>query len=428
MNSISDRLSGLTGRQSSATSRSLFFSRLWLAGAAIVALTGLLIGSQPLTLLGVLVLVTFLLTAGWNRFALSDLEHERQLSQPRALPGDLVDLTVRVTNRKPLPVPFVTIEEELPESLVPQNRETFRSGPIGRRSMRFETSLKPFERVEWTVPLLCTARGAHTIGPATLRSGDPFAFFGTKDERIDIDELLVYPEIHSLPNLGFPTDHPLGSTRIQRHLITDPLKIMGIRDYRPEDPFRTIHWKATARSTTLQVKQFEPVTSLTLAVFINLETFEHYWEGIDLDEVERAISIGASIVRWGESHGVSTGIYSNGVMSGSDQTLRIPPGLGAPHHDRSMAGLARLWVFSLHPFNRMLETETHRIPWGSTAVIITPSMNSQLAATMESMVARGRRTVLVPIGSWPIPNIPHLMVVRLHHEEEDDGATEAEVA
>ena len=42
--------------------------------------------------------------------------------------------------------------------------------------------------------------------------------------------------------------------------LADPLRTVGVRDYHPEDSFRHLHWKATARAQQLQVRVFEPTT------------------------------------------------------------------------------------------------------------------------------------------------------------------------
>ena len=43
--------------------------------------------------------------------------------------------------------------------------------------------------------------------------------------------------------------------------LEDPIRIAGARDYRPGDPLKRMHWKATARTGELQVRLVDPSTT-----------------------------------------------------------------------------------------------------------------------------------------------------------------------
>ena len=99
----------------------------------------------------------------------------------------------------------------------------------------------------------------------------------------------------------------LGPLTARRRLVTDPMRRAGVRDYHPDDPFRTINWKATARTGSLKVNVNDPVISTVMMVVLNLDTFTHYWEGLAVEQSERAIEIAASIARWGIEQQISVG-------------------------------------------------------------------------------------------------------------------------
>ena len=130
-------------------------------------------------------------------------------------------------------------------------------------------SVRWYERVRRHYRVTCGARGFHAFGPATLRTGD---VFGLATQEIDIpgeDYLLVYPKIVPLERLGLPARNPFGDVPLRRQwLFEDPLRTVGVRDYRPGDSPRRLHWKATARAPgqALQVKLFEPTTTQRLHV------------------------------------------------------------------------------------------------------------------------------------------------------------------
>ena len=47
---------------------------------------------------------------------------------------------------------------------------------------------------------------------------------------------------------------PSGEQVTNRRIVEDPLRLAGVRDYRPGDSVRHIHWKSTARQGRLQTK------------------------------------------------------------------------------------------------------------------------------------------------------------------------------
>jgi uncharacterized protein (DUF58 family) len=396
------------------TRRSLFFSRVWIAGAGLVLLIGVAASERALSLLGLFVLLTAGVGALWNRWSLVGVEYQRELATDRAFPDDIVIVTITIVNRKPLPIPWLTIEDELSEALKPTDRETTLSGTSGRRILRIVTNVRPFERVTWRIPVACPTRGVQTFGPVTLRAADPFGFFTNRQTREVSAAILVYPRLASLPELGFPPRLSLGENRVARNLLTDPSRVVGVRDYRPDDPFRSVHWKATARQGALQVRIAEPTTTLQLAIFLNLDTFAHYWEGLDILTAERMIEVTASLASWADEQRYAIGVAANGIVAGSDQALRIPPGRGPAHLPRVLEGLAKISPFSTMAFERTLHLGTARIAWGSTVAVITSLLPGNITAQLADLIARGHRVVLIAVGDEiEIPRLRGLVVRRV---------------
>ena len=397
MNRSRDRRGRLPETGGDGPTRSLFFTNVWRYGALAALLLGMASGQRALTLLALLVLATAGVAWGWNRLSLRGVAYERTFSATRAFPDDTLTLTLGVVNRKPLPLPWLIVEEELGDGLRVLDRPTIPSGAVGRQLLRIATSVRPFERVTWRVTVACPTRGVHPVGPTTLRSGDLFAFFTNRSSPAAPSSILVYPRVVPLTDLGFPARRPFGETRVARHLLTDPTRVVGVRDYRPEDPFRAVHWKATARQGRLQVRVYEPTTALQLGIFLNLDTFERYWEGLDVELTERGIVAAASLAVWATGQRYAVGVYANGLVAGSDQPLRIAPGRGPAQLPRIMEGLAKLTPYSTLPVARTLRTAVARFPWGSTVVVITPQLPDALTAVLAKVLAAGHGEVLVAL-------------------------------
>ena len=224
----------------------------------------------------------------------------------------------------------------------------------------------------------CPQRGYFRIGPVTIRAGDPFGFFAHRQSLPGEQYLTVYPRLVALDDLGLPPRHLLGETNVRRTVITDPTRTIGTREYRPEDPFKAIHWKASARAGAYQTKVYEPTANLQIAIFLNLDTVTRYYEGVDQEHLERAISVAASIAQWADTEKYAVGIFANGLLAQTDQMLRIPPGRREDQYARILEGLARLTPFTYVNIAGTLEQESPRFPWGSTVIVVTMTMTDAL--------------------------------------------------
>ena len=77
-------------------------------------------------------------------------------------------------------------------------------------------------------------------------------------------------------------------------MFQDPTRPVGVRDYQHGDSLRHVHWKASARLQSLQVKIFEPTTTFKVALFLSVDSFT-FNGSFSEDEFELGISVAASL-------------------------------------------------------------------------------------------------------------------------------------
>jgi uncharacterized protein (DUF58 family) len=391
--------------------RTHFFNAIWLYTAGALLVLGMIIGQPAISLLAAAVFITAGLTWLWTRQALVGLEFDRYLSNTRAFRGETLTVTFKLENTGWLPLAWVEVDEHISDRVRPKQLAGMPSDRIGSTIVRHATPLRWKQRVTWTVELECDERGVHDIGPTSLRSGDPFGFF-TRQKLIErMRSFLVYPDVVPLKEMQFPPNFPFGVRRVRQHLLTDPLHTIGVRDYAPDDSIRHMHWKASARLQSPQVKVFEPTVELQTGLFLNLDTFERYWEGMDSVRVESAIITAASIASDLLNKRALVGLSANAVMTGSDQNLRIPPGRGPRQLESILEGLARLSPMAVSNFPRLLTSGARRYPAGSTIVVIACIMTAPLEIALQTLIENAQRVVLVRVGEIPVPNLPRLHVV-----------------
>ncbi len=404
--------------------RSHFFNPVWLYSAGGLLVVGMIIGQPAISLLASAVFVTAGTTWLWTRHSLDGLVYSRRLSENRAFRGEILTMTFQLENRSWLPLAWVEIDEHISDRVRPLETQALPSDRVATTAVRHATPLRWKQRVTWSVDLQCQERGAHMAGPTSIRSGDPFGFFTRQMNIEDRTSFLVYPEVVSLPESDFPPDYPFGSQRVRTHLLTDPIRLIGVRPYAPDDSTRYIHWKASARLQEPQVKIFEPTIALQAGLFLSLDTFERYWEGMDSVRAESAIIAAASLASALLESRYTVGLYVNAVITGSDQTLRIPPGRGPRQLETILEGLARLSPMSSTNFPRMLTSEARSLPAGSTVAIIACLMTEPLEVAILSLLDDGHRVVLVRVGDIAVPDTPKLHVYTVGEQlsEHRDGA------
>lgn len=391
--------------------RSHFFSPFWLYAAGAFVLLGMILRQPGISLLAAFVFMTAGASWLWTREALTGIFYDRRLSETRAYRGEILAITFKLENRSWLPLAWVEIDEHVSDRIRPVDAPVLPSDRIGATMIRHATPLRWKQRITWTVQLECQERGAHLVGPTSIRSGDPFGFF-TRQMAIDnVSSFLVYPDVLPLEEMAFPPNFPFGTRRVQQHLVTDPIHVIGVRDYAPDDSTRHIHWKASARLQHPQVKVFEPTVELQIGLFLNLDTFERYWEGMDSVRTESAIIAAASIASRLLDRRALVGLSANGVVTGSDQSLRVPPGRGPKQLESILEGLARLSPMPVNNFPRLLTTGARSYPAGSTIVVIACIMTEPLELALHTILSHGQRVVLIRIGEFNVPNLPRLDVI-----------------
>jgi uncharacterized protein (DUF58 family) len=337
----------------------------------------------------------------WSRRSLENVVYERTLGERRAFPGEVLDLTLRITNNKLLPLGWLVAEDRWSTALPLEEGELFPSVVGHMGTFRTAFALRWFERITRCYQIRCTRRGFYPFGPVELRSGDIWGLFAGETRQGDLDWLIVYPQVMPLEALGFPPKEPFGEIKATWRILEDPSRAVGIRDHQPEDSFRHIHWKATARRQDLQVKVYEPTTSQNLVVFVNVATLPFYWQGIRPLLLEQVIAVAASITSHAVEDRFLVGLMANGSIPHSDQPIKVLPSRRPDQLARLLEALAAVTSFTTTSIERLLLTESPRLPWGATLVVVTGVVTEDLLAALVRLYDVGRRLVLVSLEDPP---------------------------
>ncbi len=372
----------------------------------------LLLHATQLFVVALILLLVVSVSRLWERYCLVGLGYRRTLGQTRAFFGEQVALTLEIVNHKPLPLAWLEVEDTIPGlglTLAPAH-----VGPShipGRRRLTMLLSVRWYERVRRHYTLTCAARGFHNFGPAMLRTGDVFGLTTREVEIPAEDYLLVYPKIVSLERLGLPASNPFGDVPLRRQwLFEDPMRTVGIRDYRPGDSPRRMHWKATARAPdqALQVKLFEPTTTHRLHIVLNISTSGNNWawHGYDPEALEAVITTAASVANWGTERDYLVGLAANAKQFHSSMAVRLPPSRDPHQLMHVLEALARLVPMPTMAPETLVELESRGLAYGTTVVLITAVATDELVDRLQRLRRGGHQPALLLVTSDEQPLAP----------------------
>jgi uncharacterized protein (DUF58 family) len=402
----------------------------WYYLCIAIIIVSLLIRQPLLLVVGLLGALVLLATDTWAKYCLQDLRYQRQFSEQRVLFGEEITLSLSVENAKLLPLPWLEIEDSVPRTLTFTGRQLRVSTTSNMVVLESLFSLRWYERVTRPYTVLCNARGVHTFGPTVVRSGDVFGFLDRQESLSNRQYLLVYPLVVPITRFGLPSRHPFGDNRAPRRLLEDPSRVIGVRDYMYGDDLRRIHWKATARMMQLQSKVYQPTTTYTLVLFLNVVSQLDAWYGVRPELQELAICATASVADWALNEGFAVGLYVNTMMympemgmlppthqEGEEKEqaleavvadqlkrrrIHLPPASNEEQRKRIMEVLARIQSYFGSSIEDLIQVERVRLPAGATVVVVTSTVSDPLLDSLARLKQSGHAVTILYIGDSPL--------------------------
>jgi hypothetical protein len=133
-------------------------------------------------------------------------------------------------------------------------------------------------------------RGIIPVGPPTAVRTDPIGLLRREHAWDEVHELYVHPRTVGVPPTSAGLVRDLEG-QASRRLVDADMSFHAIREYAPGDSRRQIHWKSTAKTGRLMVRQFEESRRSRMAIMLSLAEADYAGE----DEFELAVSVAASL-------------------------------------------------------------------------------------------------------------------------------------
>ena len=239
-------------------------------------------------------------------------------------------------------------------------------------------------RLSWTP----SVRGRRAFDAIALRTGFPFGVaFRQRTIPAPSQETIVYPGAVALRRLPLEggsdaqVEHTEARTRGGRD------DYLGSRPYRPGDEPRSVHWRATARSNELVVREYDRTLERQLWIFLELALGEHRLAGRD-GTFEMMFRIAHSALLRAQADGVATGL----VYREHGRLAQVPAALDRGSFTRIRDALALVDGDAGLPLADWMARERQHLPRGGTWLMFAGD-----AASRRTLAERCRACQAVPL-------------------------------
>jgi uncharacterized protein (DUF58 family) len=377
------------------------------AGRVLVALmilgglAGSLAGGAPfyshLLYLGLLLLIGAWL---WTFFVARSLRIERFSDARRGSVGDIFKERFDINNGSRLPALWVEIKN---------------ATPISASGSRLLTTLRAHQKQSYAVRMWLTRRGSFPLGPTIVTISDPLGLFRIEKQFAASKSLTVLPMIFPIESFLSPPGLLPGGQVIRRKSTDITPHASGVREYNSGDPMKRIHWPTSIRRGQLMVKEFDQDPQAEVWLFLDAQLSAQASKPHDEfpelpvedllftrrpkftlppSTLEYGITITGSLAHYFIEQKRSVGF----VVADRAYTM-IPAEHNERHENKILETLAFLEGKGNLSIAALVGAQTRQLPSGSSVILITPSIWSELLIAVDDVQRRNLRPVIILLST-----------------------------
>lgn len=312
-------------------------------------------------------------------------------------------LIERITNHSRLPMSDLHVMLTLPDSMFCEGKnliETVYHLP-GRTSAERKYRITVRQRGVYSIDNVSVARKRFLwMNLQALRFEIPV----TQQNSVTVFPAVISMEEHFTTSYTFT-----GENEVKRSIAEDPMDFIGLREYR-EDPVSRIHWKKSAASEELYVRELGFTEEYDVTILLNLQSraYERYDpvnQGISgRGLTEMAVTAAASLIDTLSDEDTPVNLLTNGTSDGGEtlpltENLSLTTGCTETLPDGfydMMRLLARLEVKVTVPAHEMFEAmadDPGNILKGRSLMVVSPYFDSQMRDFYRRMTEQGYTVV-----------------------------------
>jgi uncharacterized protein (DUF58 family) len=340
----------------------------------------------------------FVIAYWWAREMQRGLSGSRQLRFGWIAVGDRLSERFEIRNDSYFPALWVELSDE-------SNVPGYQASVV--------RSLGAHSSDQWRQSAVCRRRGQYRLGPWALHTADPFGIFRVSHHFPAAGEIIIHPPVDTRIPVALPAGRSSDRQRARSHAWEATVNAATVRDYRPGDPMRWIHWPLSAHRDQLLTRHFDQDVGGDVWLLLDLEAAVQLrspgngadalstdWSSSELDHAgqrwsiedteEYAVLLAAALAAQALQQNRAVGLAGYGR-----EPQLLPPTRGEGQQWKLLRHLALLQAdgdtalrLALHDLNRVARR-------GTTAVIITPSDRTEWLPGLLPLAQKGIQSSVI---------------------------------
>jgi len=342
----------------------------------LLAVGGLALTTGYLLLWQILLLTVPLIVTGfiWVHLGTSRVEILPIGLQERNQLGEELEVTALVNNKSILPKFMMKISQ---------------TASLPGYDLRLALNMAGKTSYLWRSSVNCSRRGRFTVSPISLEVSDPFGIFRRRRYIGQPQSVLVFPSVKELTLTSLLSHSQVSSSHSRWLLSRSSGDISRVREYADGDALNRIHWRSTAHTGQLMVKDFceDRVRSVWILLDMSRSSAKNNRSG---DAVEERITVTASLAKYYVEKG-----YPVGLLCEGDKSLVINSQSGETHYWYLMEALATIKAEGHKSLEDILTAECRRFKHGSLVFIVSSAPNHELLLRTQHLNIDGAQAAFV---------------------------------
>jgi uncharacterized protein (DUF58 family) len=264
---------------------------------------------------------------------------------------------------------------------------------------------------EENIKLIPLRRGYLYFEKIRLAQADPLGLFQAQKIFKKKDKLLILPKLYKTPTLNTHGKRTYQQGGINNaSSIGDSQEFISLRDYRPGDPIRSIHWKSFAKTNHLVVKEYNDEFFIRYGLILDT-----WLDDKSEDIFEDAISIAASFMTAQKEQDALLDLMFIG-----NNTYRFTSGRGLGGTENIMEVLACIkpvYESNIKSMEVMLNEYMHECSALICILLDLDKPRQRLLRTLASYNVPIKVLIISDTEKLEIVYIPHLTDINVIHHD-----------
>jgi len=206
--------------------------------------------------------------------------------------GENVKLIVKLSNEDLIIYPYIYVSFFGSHSIFKAN------------SYSQSLFITPFSKKEFVFDMECKYRGQYEVGISEIYIEDFLGLIKLRYKIPETKKIIVYPRIEHLNKFDVFTTNSSDSQSFSQGTAEDVNNIKDLRNYSYGDSFKKIHWKLTARSNTLMIKNYQSTSDANVNIILDLRR-NSYADEINIVIEDKLIEAAVSVLHYYLFKGIS---------------------------------------------------------------------------------------------------------------------------